>query len=117
MRLQSYYQLTLGGFFIVLLTLIIWPVCCADEQIPVMYRWVILVGPLLFPIRGLLKGNSYTFAWSHFLALFYFILAVVTLWQGEHKIYGSLLLLGSLCWFSFALLYVRKKAKENKPSD
>lgn len=112
--IKTFYTLTLCGFFTVLAAVLIWPVCCADKQIPLAIRWLILVTPLLFPIKGLLKGNSYTFAWSHFLALLYFILAVVNLWQGDSPIYGSLLLIGSLCWFSFALCYIRSKAKLTK---
>lgn len=110
MQKRIYYFLTLAGFFLVLGSQVIWPVCCAKDAIPAWFRWALLAAPLLFPLRGLLQGKSYTFAWSHFLALFYFILAIIVLWEGRASIYGSLLLLGSLTWFSSALLYVRAKA-------
>ena len=109
---RIFYYLTLAGFCIVLFSLIIWPVCCTNDQIPLTVRWLILVTPLLFPIRGLLQGNSYTFAWSHFLALLYFIVAIVVLWQGEAYLYGYCLLIGSLCWFAGALMYIRAKARQ-----
>lgn len=117
MHKKIYYLLTLAGFFLVLGSKLIWPVCCAEDAIPVWFRWMLLAVPLLFPLRGLLKGNIYTFAWSHFLALFYFILAIIVLWEGRASIYGSLLLLGSLTWFSSALLYVRANAAGSPPDN
>lgn len=98
----------------VMLSQLVWPVCCAQDEIPFLFRWVVLVGPMLFPLRGLIKGNSYTFAWSHFLALFYFILAIIVLWEGRSLYYGLLLLIGSTTWFTCALLYVRVDAAEKR---
>ena len=43
---------------------------------PVALALILWVGPLLFPLRGLLHGRSYTHAWTSFLALFYFALGV-----------------------------------------
>ncbi len=40
---------------------------------------LIVAGPLLFPLRGLIHGRPYTHAWTSFLALFYFALGVFQL--------------------------------------
>jgi len=92
----------------------VWPVCCADDTVPLLHRLLLLAVPLLFPLIGLLKGKAYTFAWSHFLALFYFILSVIVLWQNDEPIYGLALLFGSMTWFTFALLYIRSNARDIK---
>ena len=68
----------------------------------------VLVGPLLFPLRGLLHGRSYTFAWSAFLALLYFIHGAVEAYSMESARYlGLLEVVLSVTWFSAAVMYVR----------
>ena len=37
---------------------------------------LIQLGPLMFPLRGILHGKVYTHAWSMYLALFYFIVGI-----------------------------------------
>jgi len=34
--------------------------------------------PLLFPMKGLLKGNPYTFAWVNFILMIYFLHSLTT---------------------------------------
>ncbi|WP_440875932.1 DUF2069 domain-containing protein [Thalassotalea sp. PLHSN55] len=36
--------------------------------------------PLLFPLKGLLQGNPYTFAWSAFILMIYYLHSLTTLW-------------------------------------
>jgi len=45
-------------------------------QVPRALLIIILVVPLLFPLRGLLHGKTYTHAWTSFLSLFYFAIGV-----------------------------------------
>ncbi|MCP4325847.1 MAG: DUF2069 domain-containing protein, partial [Alteromonadales bacterium] len=37
--------------------------------------------PLMFPLKGILQGNPYTFAWCGFLALLYIMHAVVIIYS------------------------------------
>ncbi len=46
------------------------------HQVPIALVLILLVGPLLFPLRGLLYGRLYTHSWTSFLALFYFTVGV-----------------------------------------
>ncbi|MFZ1325218.1 MAG: DUF2069 domain-containing protein [Candidatus Contendobacter sp.] len=46
------------------------------SHIPVVLALLLWVGPLLFPLRGLLDGRPHTHAWTSFLALFYFAFGV-----------------------------------------
>jgi len=52
--------------------------------------------PLLFPLRGIIKGNPYTFAWCGFLALLYMMHAVVIIYSAYLESISIEILLGVL---------------------
>lgn len=65
------------GFFGLLVLLVAWHAFLAPPQsFPRSLLLLILAGPLLFPLRGIIHGRPYTHAWTSFLALFYFALGV-----------------------------------------
>lgn len=82
-------------------------------RLPVSLVLIVLVGPLLFPLRGLLHGRGYTCAWTSFLALFYFADGVFSAagpmrrpWLAWLEIACSILL------FVGAIFYVRTRSRE-----
>ncbi len=57
--------------------LVAWSTLLAPHpRVPVALMLLVLAGPLLLPLRGLLHARPYTHAWTSFLALYYFVLAV-----------------------------------------
>lgn len=69
--------LTLTGYFGLLGLLLIWNVWLAPSSyFPRSLVLIVLVVPLLLPLRGLLHGRVYTHMWTPFLALVYFILGM-----------------------------------------
>lgn len=83
--------------------------------LPVSVVVVLLVGPLLFPLRGLLHGRFYTHAWASFLALFYFSAGVFSLAGVMRRPWLAWLEIAfSLLWFLGAILYVRIGARERR---
>lgn len=76
--------------------------------------------PLLFPLRGVLKGHLYTLQWASMLILLYFMEGVVRAWSDPSPIsaaMGGLEILFSLIFYLCAIFYLRpakraaKKAK------
>lgn len=55
------------------------------KEVPRALVLMVLVLPLLTPLRGILNGRRYTFAWTSFLALFYFGLGVDFIWNQPHE--------------------------------
>ena len=41
---------------------------------------LLFILPLLFPLKGLLQGNPFTYAWANFIVLIYFLHSLTTLW-------------------------------------
>lgn len=108
--------ITLIGYFGLFFLLIAWTTWLSPPpRLPVALVLLMLVGPLLFPLRGILHGRAYTHAWTSFLALFYFTAGVFNAAGGIHKpwlawleiLFSSLLFIGTV-------FYARHRAQETK---
>ncbi len=69
--------LTLAGYFGLMAGFYVWHLWLnhtPKHQISLML--VLQIGPLLFALRGLLRGRIYTHAWSIYLAIAYFVIGV-----------------------------------------
>ena len=67
--------------------------------------------PLLFPMPGLLSGKPYTYAWSSFLALYYFMLGVSDAAVQESRYYGLAVSALSAVLFGATLIYARRQGR------
>ncbi len=108
---------TLIGYFGLFGLLLLWFAWLETPVgIPVSLVLILLVGPLLFPLRGLLHGQLYTHSWSTFIALFYFMI-------GAFHAAGPMILpwlawLGmsfSVMFFVGAIGYVRTGIRRDAP--
>ncbi|MGB5063797.1 MAG: DUF2069 domain-containing protein [Candidatus Competibacter sp.] len=104
----------LTGYFGLLGLLLLWYAWLEpSSRLPTALVLILLVGPLLAPLRGLLHGRPYTYAWTSFLALFYFTAGIfnaagpmVRPWLAWLEIGFSVLL------FLGAVLYARSRSRE-----
>lgn len=80
-----------------------WP----DYQID--YYWVLLlVLPLLFPARGLLKDQRYTWRWTGFMTLVYFCVGISELVSNPQlRLYGFGTTISSTLLFLSSIYYAR----------
>ncbi len=109
--------ITLSGYFALLLLLIVWHgfMFPADNQ-----PWVILgfiIAPLLFPLRGLLKENPYTYAWTSFVILLYFMHGTVEAWANDNeRVYAIIEIYLSIQVYIGAIYYARLQGRALKES-
>ena len=69
--------------------------------------------PLLFPLWGILKNNPFTYAWSGFLAVFYFSQALTTLIaSSEEQGLAVVELLLTASWLAGASMFARWRGQE-----
>ena len=103
------YALTLFGYFGTLVLLTAWYSWLAPAtHFPAALVLLVLVVPLLFPLRGLLHGRKYTFAWSCFLALLYFTHGVMEAYSAAATRHlGLLEVVFTSLWFVAAMVYIR----------
>lgn len=104
--------LALAGFLGLLVLILVWTTWIAPPEIvPVSLALVVLVLPLLFPLRGMLHGRRYTHAWASLLALAYITLGITIGAAAEDRLYGLLMTVASLAWFAGSLLFVKLDAR------
>jgi len=72
---------------------------------------LIQLGPLMFPLRGLLHGKAYTHAWTAYLALLYFIIGIWNASAEASRVFGLLISLLSLSFFIGCVFYARFSGK------
>jgi len=120
---MNYLQLTrittLTGYFGLLLLLMVWIIWLTpsgSSHLPTSLALVLLVGPLMFPLRGLLHGRPYTHAWASFIALFYLFLGISNAWSsdGQQRLLAILEILFSTLLYLGAMFYARLRGKQLK---
>ena len=111
---QFWYAVALTGYFGLFGLLLLWFSWLEPpRQLPVALGLILLVGPLLLPLRGLLHGRAYTHAWASFLALFYFIVGVFNAAGPMERPWLAWLAMGfSFLLFLGTILFARARTRE-----
>ena len=74
-------KMALFGYFSLLIFMPLWLlVLSPSASLSTSTTLILFTLPLLFPLKGLLQGNPYTYAWSNFIVLIYFLHGLTTLW-------------------------------------
>lgn len=105
--------LTLSGYFALMAGFYAWHLVFNDTAKHMLSLvFIAQVGPLLFPLRGLLNARPYTHAWSIYLAIFYFVIGVWYSSNHDSLLFGLYIIVTSLMFFSGAVLYTRLHAQQ-----
>ena len=106
----------LFGYFGLLLGLILWfTVLAPPARASISVALLGFVGPLLFPLRGILHGRAYTHAWTSMLSLLYFTHGVVEAWSNApERIWALGEVTLSVILFVGAAFYARCRGREIK---
>lgn len=103
-------RLALAGYFGIALVLLLWYGVARPAPLALL-----MLLPLLFPLRGLWRGRPYTYAWSSFLSLFYFTHGVVEGWTvPASRPWAWLEILASILFYVGAIVYARLRGRELK---
>ena len=72
--LSTLKNIALTGYFGLLFFMPLWLVVLnPSEGLSINLSLVFFTLPLLFPLKGLLQGNPFTYAWSNFIVMIYFL--------------------------------------------
>ncbi len=111
---KTYQRIALVGYFSLLLFMPLWLIVLSpSESLSISTSLILFTLPLLFPLRGLLSGNPFTYAWSNFIVLIYFLHSLTTLWvlPGD-VIWASLELIFASAMFFGATYYAKYRGQE-----
>jgi uncharacterized membrane protein len=111
---QTYRKIALTGYFSLLIFMPLWLlVLNPSEGLSPLLSTVLFTLPLLFPLKGLLSGNPFTYAWSNFIVMWYFLHSLTSLWVNpDDKLWASLALLFSTTMFLGATYYAKYRGRE-----
>ena len=86
-----------------------------SAHFPVALVLLVMVSPLLLPLRGLLHGRPYTHMWAGLLALLYFTHGLMDAYANPaERLYAVAEAVLALSLFSAAMLYARWRSREIK---
>jgi uncharacterized membrane protein len=110
---RNFRRLALTAYFALFALVVAWHAWLAPPtQISVILVLALAAGPLLFPLYGLLYGSPYTYAWTSFLALPYFIHGIGQAYAGPSRGLGGAELVLSLALYVGAVFYARLRGRE-----
>ena len=111
-------NLALTGYFsllIILMLNIVWLI--PSEQFPTALVLLVIAGPLLFPMRGLINNNTYTYQWASFLSLAYFAHGITEISAHPEIWYAGVLeTLAAIMMYLGCVMYARIFKIEKKKS-
>ena len=107
-------KITLFGYFGLLLFMPLWLLVLNPSQgLSPTLSLLIFTLPLLFPFKGLVTGNPYTYAWSNFVVMLYFLHSLTTLWVSPEDMPWALLeLLFATTMFIGGTYYAKYRGQE-----
>lgn len=114
-QIAVFRGLSLFGYFGLMLLIFcwhLWIVPLPAEFISITL--LVQLGPLMFPLKGILNGRAYTHAWASYLALLYLVLGIWYAAAVDSRLFGILISLLSLIFFTGAIFFSRYQGMANK---
>lgn len=110
----NYKIIGLIGYFSLLVFMPLWLIVLnPSESLSPTLSLVMFTLPLLFPLKGLLQGNPFTYAWSNFIVLIYFLHSLTTLWViPEDRVWALMELLFASIMFIGCSYYAKYRGQE-----
>jgi len=105
---------TLCGYFGLLIFIPLWHLIIVP--LPAKFMSITLLvqlGPLMFPLKGILHGRVYTHAWAMYLALFYFVIGIWYAGDESTRNFGIIFSLLSVLFFMGSMLFTRFQGMAN----
>ena len=117
-KISVFRWLTLVSYFGLMILIFCWHLWIKPlEPEFISITLLIQLGPLMFPLRGILHGKAYTHAWAAYMALLYFIIGIWNASAEASRIFGILISLLSLSFFIGCVFYARFSGKANQQTN
>ncbi len=111
---ESHRKIALTGYFSLFIFMPLWLlVLNPSDGLSPWLNLVMFTLPLVFPLKGLVKGDPYTYAWANFIVMIYFLHSLTTLWVSPSDIlWASLELLFATMMFISGTYYAKYRGQE-----
>ncbi len=95
-RIRLFRTLALTAYLALLTLMLVWQLWWSQgSELSPLFRVLLWIVPLLFPLVGIIRGKPYTHAWANFILMWYFLHSLTLLWvapEQRHLAIGELLL-------------------------
>ncbi|MFT6896542.1 MAG: putative membrane protein [Paraglaciecola sp.] len=116
MRLNTrfYQRLALGSYFLLISWLLIWHFALTvDKNTSTTFTLLLWILPILLPIKGLLQGKPYTYAWTNFIVMYYLMHGLTAVYVLENeRLYAAIEILLCCGLFTGCSFYARLRGRE-----
>lgn len=108
------YLVAVSGYFGLIALLLAWLTWLSPpEAVPISVALFLMLVPLLFPLRGILHGRPYTFAWASFLAMFYLTHGVVEAYSTPADRWLAIMeIILSIAFYGGSMFFARFRGRE-----
>lgn len=115
MRDKTKKALFLGqaGYFGLLVFLPLWHLILVPSVMNKYITFILAVGPLLLPLKGILQRKPYTYAWSNFIVMFYLLHGLTLIWdRPDERVYVVIELVLALMMFIGCSYFAKFRGQE-----
>ena len=111
---QAYRKIALTGYFGLLSFMPVWLLFLSpSDGLSPWLSTLMFIVPLLFPLKGLVQGNPYTYAWANFIVMLYFLHSLTTLWVSDiDRIWAAIELIFASMMFYGGTYYAKYRGQE-----
>ena len=128
-------KITLSSYFLLLILMPVWLIILSPDivsesltdlaktnsidtsknSMSPLLTFVFFVLPLLLPLKGLIQGKPYTYAWANFIVMIYFLHSLTTFWvSSEDRIWAIIEFILATTMFLAGSYYAKYKSQELK---
>ncbi len=109
----TYRKIALIGYIGLLILMPLWLFVINPGSLSASLTFCLFILPLLLPLKGMIQGKPYTYAWANFIVLIYFLHSLTTLWVDSADRYlAGLEFIFASCMFYGATYYAKFRGKE-----
>lgn len=101
------------GYFGLLMWVVLWHFVLAESgQYSNLFLVLFWVVPLLFPMRGIIKGEAYTHAWANFVVMIYFLHGLTAIYTETKWWYALIEIIFATMMFIGCSYFARARGRE-----
>ena len=117
-RVNPWQPVTLAGYFGTFFTLLLWYSWLApSSRLPIALTLIVVVGPLLLPLRGLLAGSLRSMTWAGYLVMLYLVVGVMEAWANPPQRIPALIQVGLVVVFIGGVLAFSRRVPRNREAN
>ena len=109
-----YKRLALSCYFLLIVWLLIWHfLLTPDKTTSTVFTLLFWIMPILLPLKGLVQGKPYTYAWTNFVVMYYLLhgLTAVYAIEGE-RVYALIEIVLCCGLFTGCSYFARLRGRE-----